>query len=468
MDGRRIYLPTDDALYEEFKSLYPAKKTENKIVLTQKDISRFNELWAKEFISYRGRYKKKHIDKKKEAEFKKCLFTIFTLHWDQPDGFQINMKTIGKAIAKSFITVDRMILFFLKTGILCRCHNYMQHKQTYFYHKNGPLFNYLYKVRSNDYFDWVYAKNHNKDLLYLQDEYCSNSSEKKTKQLITSGKKRGRKPKTYIPDYNLLSAIVKEFLPVYDKLNKKQHEMLKINFGLRFNKNGNFTGRSHSFLCQTRNEKNDHSYDSTLPLRSEFMKELGLSGYKQVYDIKSEVPKTTILCNTGIWKPDEYDFYAKVVMGCEPLEINRELVKQLYMRFNFDTGSDKEQFNHFRNYRIFKLKCEHQISTVNATKLYYFRLENDAEYTFEEWTVMKDVINKIQGKSWGNLIFWWTSLIQTKTIFEILKDTGIRIYNVYDGFYAPQQITKKYLAAVVKKSANYIYDKYIKTTKYPY
>ena len=58
--------------------------------------------------------------------------------------------------------------------------------------------------------------------------------------------------------------------------------------------------------------------------RTEFLKKLNLSNYKQVYDIKSEVPRTTILSNTGTWKPDSWDFYSEIVKKCQPIEINRD------------------------------------------------------------------------------------------------------------------------------------------------
>ena len=140
--------------------------------------------------------------------------------------------------------------------------------------------------------------------------------------------------------------------------------------------------------------------------RSLFMKNMGLTGYKQVYDIKSEVPRTTILCNTGIWKPDSYDFYTEVVNESQPLEVTRKKIKELYMRFNFDTGTDKELFNHYKRSRKFSIGHEYGLKYNQASKLYDLRLDNDEEYTFDEWVLLKNVINKLQGKSWGNLIFW--------------------------------------------------------------
>jgi predicted transcriptional regulator len=456
---------TIDEVIEKYKLLYPTTNTGKKTVLTQKDITRFEKVWKKEFISYRGRYRKKHTDTKKETEYKNCLFRIFFKHWDEADGFQINMENVGEIIGKSYITVHRMILFFLKTGIINRCHNYYVGKQTYFYHKNSELFNYLYKSKCNDYYTWIL---NNKNNINNNINNNSNVFTNKKRKTVTEPNKRGRKPKIYTENYKLLSKIEKEFSPIIEKLNRKQHEKLQINFGLRFNKNGNYTGRTSSSFCYTLNEDKKHTFDTTMIPRSLFMKNVGLTGYKQVYDIKSEVPRTTILSNTGIWKPDSYDFYTEVVKESQPLEVTREKIKELYMRFNFDTGTDKELFNHYKRSRKFSIGHEYGLKYNEASKLYDLRLDNDEEYTFDEWVLLKNVINKLQGKSWGNLIFWWTSLIQIKTIYETLKDTGIRIYNVYDGFYSPREITKKYLVTTVKQSADYIYNKYIKKTPYPY
>ena len=468
MDRKNYDTITDDEVFNQFLKLFPKTKSKKRTVLSQKDINKFNRVWKKEFISKRGRYKKEFFDTKKEAEYKNCLFVIFTKHWDKEDGFQLNMKTTGKLIEKSFVTVSRMITVFLKTGILVRCHNYMAGKQTYFYHKNTVLFNHLFKGISNEYYEWIISnKNNLNNDINNNSNVFINTKTKTENKTTTEKKKRGRKPKTYKPDYDLLSKIEKEFLPIIDKLNKNQHKRLQINFGLRFNDRGNFTGRSSSFFCYTLNE-NKSNYDSSMIPRSEFLYDLGLSNYKQTYDIKSEIPRTTILCNTGIWKPDNYDFYLDVVNNSSPLEVTRQRIKELYMRFNFDTGSDKELFNHFKRSRVFYLRHEYGLSFKDTYKLFDLRLENDEEYNFNDWVLLKNEINRIQGKSWGNLIFWWSSLIQIKTIQTVSKETGIRIYNVYDGFYSPKEITKNYLIEVVKRSADYIYKKYIKNTKYPY
>jgi hypothetical protein len=196
--------------------------------------------------------------------------------------------------------------------------------------------------------------------------------------------------------------------------------------------------------------------------RGDFLKRMELSDYKEVYDIKSEVPRTTILANTGIWKPDSYDIYTEIIKESGVQEITRDVIKDLYMRFNFGTGTQKQRFNYYRNERIKLLLKEFDIAKTTGRIFYEMREENELEYTFDEWIELSNAIEKIQGKSWGNLIFWWTSLIQIYTIFNVLQKTGTRIYNVYDGFYAPSNIKKDFIVNVIKGSAEYIYNKYIK------
>jgi hypothetical protein len=126
--------------------------------LTQKEIDKCQEAWKREFTSGRGRYKKEHFDKSKENNYKNCLFTIYKYHWDDVDGFQLNMKRLGAITGKSAQTVDRIILFLLGCGLLVRCHNYMAGKQTYFYHKNQALFKHLFCGETNEYAVWINAK----------------------------------------------------------------------------------------------------------------------------------------------------------------------------------------------------------------------------------------------------------------------------------------------------------------------
>ena len=467
---------TDDNIFSQFIKLYPKTKTK-KTVLTQKEIKKFYKVWESEFISYRGKTRIKKTDTKKEKEYKNCLFTIYSRHWEEVDGFQISMERTSKLIGKSVPTVSRMITVFLKTGILIRCHNYCPGKQSFFYHKNSELFNYLFKSSSNDYYEWLFNNKNNVTNNIIN---TSNVITNKKPKTTTVTNKRGRKPRTYVPNFDLLLKIEKEFLPIVYRLNKGQHINLQIEFGLSFNDRGNYTGRSHSLFCLTLNENKKYSSDNSMTPRSLFLTKMGLSNYRQVYDIKSEVPRTTVLCNTGIWKPDSWDFYREVIKNSQPIEVSRDRLKELYMRFNFDIGTDKELFNHFRRSRILTIGKEYgldfskssnskyKINYNKSKNIYEKKLENNEEFNFNEWLVLKEVINNTQGKSWGNLIFWWTSLIQIKTIYTVLKETGIRIYNVYDGFYCPKEITKVYLVDVVKRSSEYIYKKYIKKMNSPY
>jgi hypothetical protein len=481
--------------YKRTHYLQAELREEREKTVTSKETDKFHMEWKEEFTSRRGRYSKEFIDSKKESDYKKCLFTIYKYHWDAVDGFQINMKEVGKIINKSAQTVDRMILCFIRCGLLSRCHNYMAGVQTYFYHKNGALFRHLFQGVSNDYVLWLNSHKGNNQAVvnngkYKDVRYNTGTSSvmitdsDEYKDISANGitnKKRGRKKLVYTVNVELYKKIVGDFLSIYEKLNEGQDRDLQIDFGLHFNERGNYSGRSKSYFCLTLNETKSHKDDNTMEKRSDFLKRVGLDGYKEIYDIKSEVPRTTILANTGIWKSDDYDIYTEIIKESGVDEINRDVVKELYMRFNFGSGTLKQKFNYYRNSRIRviqedygwtcklcktygacrhhnNLKCKNHKRAVN---IYYDRLENYAEYTYDEWVGLGEAIEKIQGKSWGNLVFWWTSLIEVYTIYQILEESNIRLYNVYDGFYASSGITRKRVMSEVEKSALHIYKNYI-------
>jgi len=71
---------TVDEVIRKIQSSHSKNEPKKKAVLSQRAINRFNKVWKAEFISHRGRYRKEFIDTKKEANYKNCLFTIFTKH----------------------------------------------------------------------------------------------------------------------------------------------------------------------------------------------------------------------------------------------------------------------------------------------------------------------------------------------------------------------------------------------------
>jgi hypothetical protein len=367
-------------------------------------------------------------------------------------------------------------------------------KQTYFHHKNTALFNHLFRGETDDYAVWinsdksgskktvdnkVYQQSNNTDqqsiLTDQQQEYDNIEA-----NVITN--KRGRKRVTYEADTELYKKVFDGFISKYEKLNKGQHEDLKIDFGLHFDKRGDYSGRSKSYFCLTLNEKKEHKSDNTMEKRSDFLRRVRLADYKEIYDIKSEVPRTTILANTGVWESDSYDIYEEVIKLSGVEDINRDVVKDLSMRFNFGTGTLKARYNYYRNSRIKELikelKKENEIKSYkDAERLFYIRAQDiygkykipnqmrdgtTLEYTFEEWVALGEAVEKIRGKAWGNIIFWWTSLIQVQTLYTVLEEKNIRIYNVYDSFYGPSSITKEYIKDVIKRSALFVYENYIK------
>ena len=79
-DSTEPYKEVDDKIISLWLKKYSKSVGQKINVLNQKDINKHNKIWKKEFISQRGRYKKKYFDTKKEADYKNCLFTIYKYH----------------------------------------------------------------------------------------------------------------------------------------------------------------------------------------------------------------------------------------------------------------------------------------------------------------------------------------------------------------------------------------------------
>jgi hypothetical protein len=246
------------------------------------------------------------------------------------------------------------------------------------------------------------------------------------------------------------------------------HEDLKFFTYIHYDKYGFPTGRPYSYFCSTGNDKKTHK-DTSIELRRDFLKRVGLPDYYEVYDIKSEVPRVNYLFHTGIWKEDSYDFYTEIIKDTEMIsyvdwQVDRcqtqytdyeDSMKQLFMRIYFGTGSDKQSFNGWLNDKLKRLGIKFMD--------YWAKEDEGFELNLNIWNVLCNSTRKIVGPSLGNLIFWFTFFIETEAKIELLK-RGKIIYNVYDGFYYNQDI-KAEIEDIIKTKAKVVYDMYMKHIK---
>jgi hypothetical protein len=253
------------------------------------------------------------------------------------------------------------------------------------------------------------------------------------------------------------------------QLNKSAiHDDFKYIRYLYYDKNGFPTGRPYCYFNSTGNDNKKHK-DTSIELRKDFLKKIGLGDYYEVYDIKCEVPRVNWLFHTGQWKDDNYDFYSEIVKDTEmekylDWKVQRgetkfteydDSMKRLFMRIYFGKGSDRQSFNGYLNSKLDRLK--------NNYAQYWDDVSDKLDIDFNIWQELCKSTRKICGQPLGNLIFWFSFFIETEVKIELLK-RGKKVYNVYDGFYFNEDISGE-IKQLIKEKANYVYIKYMKLIK---
>lgn len=433
-------------------------------------LENFCSTWNENFTGQRA--------KKQKSDWEHILFSIWKHHPDKnQDGFQINPEKVKNA-SKS--TVYRVIELAEKAGLLKKTRNYLVGNFFRYYHKNHSLFNLVFRDSENKYGKWL-NDNRNTDVFGTQ--FASKLSKKNLLKLanvdqVTSSKttkSRGKKDKAKGLNYDLakLHELSKTMLPhYYDvilKLNSTAaHNDLKIASTLRFDVDGLPTGRPYSYFSSTRNnKKKSKTSDDSIETRSDFLRRVGLYGYREIYDINAEVPRVNYLFHTGEWKPRSYDFYSEIIRDSRMAEIDGDVVsrggsdltpyndsmKQLFMRIYFGKGSDWHSYNGYDKERRERVKDE---------DLYVFdkMLENGELVDFRIWKMLCNSTRKIVGASIGNLIFWYTFAIEAEVLLE-LQNRGMAVYNVYDGFYYNKCIGRE-IQRLVREKALFVYENFMK------
>jgi hypothetical protein len=412
---------------------------------------------------------------KTKQKYEQILFSIWKNHhnWDWEDGKGVQIKCDER-------TIYRVVEMAEKAGLLKKTKNYYVGQNDRFFEKNIILFDKIYRDKDNLYGLWL-RDNKSEDIVREQFLNEMNSvvikPNKKTlnsysKKTLKSGKlpKRIRELKY---DLNELYKLSETMLPHYYNLLLKMneaavHDDLKFYRGwLKFDSDGFPTGRPWSYFCSTLNPDKRHKrVDTSREFRPDFLKRIGIPKYYEVYDIKSEYPRINYLFHTGVWKPDDYDFYSEIVNDTEMLKYTGEMItrgatkntdyedsmKQLFMRIYFEKGTDTQSY--VKGYILDVKKRK------GNSKLIDNMIENDEWITLELWKTLAGSLRKIVGPSIGNLINWYSFFIETEVKIELLKKK-MRVYNVYDGFYSDRDIRDDIIEILDKKS-KYVYNKFMK------
>jgi hypothetical protein len=463
---------TDNEVFEKMNAMFtkiskPTRlKNIRKIPDTfQEQLDRFNAVWK--FSGKRGRLTR--------MNYEHILFSIWKHHndWDSENGFEIKCFRHR--------TMARVRKMAEEAGLLIRTRNYFVGDHTNEYHKNQPLFDFIFRGSDNRYAEWLMeSERYNYDIIdvELRKEFEDIKFKKnhfftmKTEQQERHIKRMENKKQKLNYDIRMLYIICYEMLETYMDhlvtLNRAvPHRDLEFISYLYFDGNGFPKGRPYSRFCSTGNDNKKHRDDS-LELRTQFLKRIGLPDYYEVYDIKSEVPRINWLFHTGEWKDDSYDFYTEIINDYETRcpdpdgdrisrgkagdEYYNDSMKQLFMRIYFGKGTWKQAYDGYKEEKLAREKA----------KIYWpwAKDEDFIPYDFNDWYELCVATENICGPTIGPLIFWYSFFIETEVKIELLN-RGKKVYNVYDGFYFNQDI-KDEISDILKIKAKYVYEKYMK------
>jgi hypothetical protein len=215
-----------------------------------------------------------------------------------------------------------------------------------------------------------------------------------------------------------------------------------------------------------------------MEFRKDFLNRVGISDYREVYDIKSEFPRVNYLFHTGEWKDDSFDFYSEIIKDLNVKDIlwsgddyilvdgdtlsrsgsnttdYNDSMKQLFMRIYFGKGTDRQSYNGYDKERLKRVK---------DVGIFKKMLDNGEGIDFSFWSVVCNSTRKVVGQPLGNLVMWFSFFIETEVKIELLN-RGRVVYNVYDGFYFNGDI-KDEIIDLLKVKSKFVYDNYMKVIR---
>jgi len=291
-------------------------------------------------------------------------------------------------------------------------------------HKFHEMINDYYKTLNENRVKSKKIEDDNIGYNYITNKYKNNINHKKNKKIMKFGeiKRTGNDNLKYL--YMAQEQIyrndrLQSIIDMIETLMKTNNNFSKVKAtsNLRI-ENNEFKGRVFNALCFTKSGKKHYMASDKRLLRADLLKAIGLPDYKEVFDIKSQIPRLTYILQNGNYD-DVDDFY--VIDGVE-----RQIVKRLSMYAYFDKSK--------------------KLGAWHSCRWFLNEYFNNNERNDEELREKaKEQFSKWFGTIWGhyrklfipigNEIFLWTSLWEQLIIKEARERLGAHIVNVYDGFY---------------------------------
>ena len=474
--------------------------------MAKSGIENFNNIWN--FTGQRG--------EKTRITYEQILFSIWRNHhyFEKHKGFQISIRDENGKING---TRNRVINKAVKAGLLIVVENYSTGSHTRIYKKNDKLFRQVFGTAYDKWNKSVSKSNRkntektktadneksskekpNGDIIIPKDEimqskidYINNLDIKKLANLDINATLKLSEKEIEKLNYDIykLYDLKKKMLPHYFNLMLQLNEAaiddrLKFTSFLYFDDKGLPTGRPCSYFTGTLNDKKKHKKEDDRQSRKDFLTEIGLSDYVEIYDMKSQVPRVNHLFHTGNWKPDSFDFYTEILKGTHAFKIGENLVPRGTAKFKIDENeiieiADKDTMKGFFMSMFFGEVSARQL--FNAYRNDYIKRHKgyDVDYynnpdnhkTIKEhiWLDIFQSMQKIVMPSIRNLIWWFCFFLETEVKIELLKK-GKQVYNIHDAFYYHEKFkdeTKAEIIQILNIKAVEIYEKYMKPLHKP-
>ena len=390
--------------------------------------------------------KKKTRTKSNYKETIKKLPALISATMLEPDdkGFFINIKKLCKHLDVMPRSLNRYVIKLIDDGVLKVAHKGYQtgkHTMRYaFIEGQKPagqdVCEALLKIYNNEENNveecyTTTSRNYLRGNVLSSEEIQSdsNSRQRNDRRRIIGDESNNEEwqEDRLLAEIKRMTALVNTWSPLRLKNSCRWEEWTTGSKKIR--KHENYRGRVTNALCFTKSGKREYKRQDSRPLRQTLLTQLGLGDYREVYDIKSQIPRVShfLTSDVGFFEIDDYYQHFRQLSGNT---LSREQVKAASMRCFFDNKS-KKLFIH----RLW-------LSTKMKTKTP--ALVNNFCTLFDAYQVVNPI---------GNEVFLWTSLLELYTLQYIYENYGVKCINVYDGFFAPKELNLNKIMSALEHSS---------------
>lgn len=242
---------------------------------------------------------------------------------------------------------------------------------------------------------------------------------------------------------------LKKYQDIANHINKTYDEARKIYYEPTFKWNSKNTSvikigiRATNSLCNCKKEFEPKDLNRNFLYRKDVLKKYKLN---YSYDIKSSVPRVTVLLNTGVWLDSRIDLYELMAA-----EFNQMCSKE-YLKWNSFNRKVFKKFHmlsYFDSYNMISAHLKRRISLKTKYKRDDWVRLDDAMICY------KKSVEIVLGKLWDNEIFFHESNIYLDVLFELVISRGTDVLMIYDSFYLRTEV-KDIEKIIAKCAENYI------------